>query len=165
MLAGFGRRAWAQLVSESPRYAPLSGPIHIPLAAVSIPWQAAPFTAEARAPATAAAASRRVLISGVVFRRASAGAEPLSALCLTCPHEQCKVSLITDPVRLAHLTGGTATHPLFECGCHASVFDALQDGARISGETPRGLYRFRITNVSDSAVEIGEVEEAALFEV
>ena len=60
---------------------------------------------------------------------------------------------------------GPATHPLFECGCHASVFDAQEDGARISGETPRGLYRFRITGVSDSAVEIGEIEEIALFEV
>ncbi len=63
------------------------------------------------------------------------------------------------------MIGRPATHPLFECACHQSVFDALQDGERISGETPRGLYRFRITNVSDSAVEIGEIEEIALFEV
>jgi Rieske Fe-S protein len=165
MLVGFGQRAWAQLAAESPRYAPLSRPIRVPLDAVAVPWQPAPFTAEAMAPATAKTASRRVLISGVVFRRPASAQQPLSALCLTCPHEQCKVDLITDPDRLAALTGGTATHPLFECGCHASVFDALQDGARMSGETPRGLYRFRITNVSDRAVEIGEIEETALFEV
>lgn len=189
MLVGFGRRAWAQLADAPLRYAPLSRPVRVPLDAVTVPWQTAPFTAEAMAPATAATASRRVLISGVLFRRptddspsaaargigapqaerdvrgAGAPGSKLSALCLTCPHEQCKVDLITDPDRLARLTGGTATHPLFECGCHASVFDALQDGARISGETPRGLYRFRITNVSDSAIEIGEIEETALFEV
>jgi Rieske Fe-S protein len=163
MLVGFGRRVWAQLAESSLRYAPLSRPIRIPLESVSTPWQLAPFTAEAMAPATAKTASRRVLISGVVYRRPTA-ADPLTALCLTCPHEQCKVDLITDPDRLAKMIGGTPTHPLFECGCHSSVFDA-QDGARVSGETPRGLYRFRITNVTDSAVEIGEIEEIALFEV
>ena len=63
------------------------------------------------------------------------------------------------------MTGGTATHPFFECGCHSSVFDALQDGARVSGETPRGLYRFRIAGVSDGMVDIHEIEEVALFEV
>ena len=63
------------------------------------------------------------------------------------------------------MTGGTATHPLFECGCHASVFDAPQDGERISGETPRGLYRFRIAGVTEGVVEIGEIEEAAVYEV
>jgi Rieske Fe-S protein len=165
MLVGFGRRAWAQLVTESLRYAPLARPVRIPVDDVTVPWQPTAFTAEAMAPATAKTATRRVLISGVLFRRATSGPEPLSALCLTCPHEQCKVDFITDPNRLVRMTGGTAMHPLFECGCHSSVFDALLDGARISGETPRGLYRFRITNVSDSAVEIGEIEETALFEV
>jgi len=165
MLLGFGRRAWAQLEKASPRYAPLSRPIRIPLDSVSIPWQPAPFTAEAMASPTATTASRRVLISGVLFRRGGSTSDQLSALCLTCPHEQCKVDLIIDPARLATMTGGTATHPLFECGCHSSVFDALQDGARVSGETPRGLYRFRITSVSDGVVEIAEVEETALFEV
>jgi Rieske Fe-S protein len=165
MLIGFGRRAWAQLAEPALRYASLSRPVRIPLDAVSTPWQPAPFTAEAMAPATAKTATRRVLISGVVFRRTASGPEQLSALCLTCPHEQCKVDFITDPARLANMTGGTVTHPLFECGCHASVFDALEDGAKVSGETPRGLYRFRITGVSEGVIEIGEIEEIALFEV
>jgi hypothetical protein len=41
----------------------------------------------------------------------------------------------------------------------------MDDGARIAGETPRGLYRFRITGVSDGTVEISEVESDALAEV
>ena len=39
------------------------------------------------------------------------------------------------------------------------------DGARVSGETPRGLYRFRIAGIRDGIVEIEEVEKAALSEV
>ena len=166
MLAGAGRRVWAQLADGAPRYFPLRQPITLPLDAVKAPWEPVTFTAEAMAPATATTASRRVLISGVLFRK-GAGSSPgdLSALCLTCPHEQCKVDLVSDPTRLAAITGGTATHPLFECGCHASVFDAAKEGERISGETPRGLYRFRIRSVTEGLVEIGEIEEAAVYEV
>jgi hypothetical protein len=45
------------------------------------------------------------------------------------------------------------------------VFDAAADGARVSGETPRGLFRFRIAGIRDGIVEIEEVEKAALSEV
>jgi Rieske Fe-S protein len=149
------------------RYFPLSRPVRIPLDAVKTPWVPVTFTAEAMAPATATAATRRVLITGVLFRKGSTTSTTgdLSALCLTCPHEQCKVDLITEPARLAAMTGGTATHPLFECGCHSSLFDAAQEGARISGETPRGLYRFRISGLTGEVVEIPEIEEVAVFEV
>lgn len=162
MLVGFGRRVWAQLIEAAPKYVPLTHPVRIPLDAVKVPWQPVTFTAEAMAPATATTARRRVLISGVLFRRSP---EQLSALCLTCPHEQCKVDLVTDPPQLAKMTGRATMHPLFECGCHFSIFDALQDGAKISGETPRGLYRFRVTGVKNGVVEINEIEEAALFAV
>jgi Rieske Fe-S protein len=166
MLAGAGRRVWAQLADDAPRYFPLSQPIRVPLDAVKAPWEPVTFTAEATAPSTATTVSRRVLISGVLFRKGAASpAGELSALCLTCPHEQCKVDLVSDPTRLAALTGGTATHPLFECPCHASVFDAAREGEKISGETPRGLYRFRISGVTQGLVEIGEIEEAAVYEV
>jgi Rieske Fe-S protein len=164
-LAAASRRVWAQLANTAPRYFALTKPIRIPLDAVTTPWVPVTFIAEAMAPATATSASRRVLISGVLFRKSSTFSEELSALCLTCPHEQCKVDFISDPVRLATLTGGSATHPLFECGCHASLFDAAREGERISGETPRGLYRFRVAAVDDGRVEIREIEEAAVFEV
>jgi Rieske Fe-S protein len=159
-LAGLGRRAWAQ-IAEPPqpiRYARLARPVRIPLSHVATPWQPVPFVAEG------ADSGRRVLISGVLFRRAPAR-DALSALCVTCPHEQCQVDLITDRERLARLSGADAARPVFECGCHLSVFDAANEGARISGETPRGLYRFRIGDVRDDAVVISEVEAAALSEV
>lgn len=169
-LLGSVRHAWAQLASASGpiRYASLTRPVKIPVNAVAAPWQPVPFVAEARLPAArsgAAGSDRRVLISGVLFRRASGAEEDLSALCVTCPHEQCQVELVTDEDRLARMLGQKSAHPLFECGCHSSVFDAAQDGARISGETPRGLYRFRIAGVRDGLVEINEIEDVALAEV
>ncbi len=166
MLAGFGRRAWAQLVDNATRYFPLTTPIRIPVGDVTVPWHPITFTAEAMAPATSTTASRRVLISGVLFKKGShSGSNDLSALCLTCPHEQCKVDLITDPARLTGMTAATPTGPVFECACHLSVFDAADEGARIAGETPRGLYRFRIGGINRDMVEITDIEEVALFEV
>ena len=174
-LVGLGRRAWAQAAPV--RYAALTRPVRIPLGEVTTPWQPVAFVAEAMAPAKAATPARRVLINGVLFRRTRTATEPagpgaagptdgqLSALCVTCPHEQCQVDLVTDEVRLSRMSNGTATHPLFECGCHLSIFDASADGARITGEAPRGLYRFRIARVEQGNVEIAEVEEVALFEV
>jgi Rieske Fe-S protein len=167
-LLGFGRHAWAQLVDSSAavRYAALTRPVRIPVDAVAAPWKPVPFVAEAMS------GPRRVLISGVVFRALRGAGAPgsiedtqLSALCVTCPHEQCQVELVTDQERLVRMTSQKATHPLFECGCHFSVFDAAHDGARLSGESPRGLYRFRVAGVRDGMVEIPEIEEVALSEV
>jgi Rieske Fe-S protein len=212
-LLGVGRRAWAQLVDPSVpvRYATLTSPVTIPVESVTAPWRAVPFVAEARVRqpslqrpedlGATGTSERRVLISGVLFRRASAAAgypnaaaalgaparddgapqaerafrgagapgsiedTQLSALCVTCPHEQCQVDLVTDRERLARMTSQKPTHPLFECGCHFSVFDAANEGARLSGESPRGLYRFRVAGVRDGMVEITEIEAAALSEV
>ena len=168
-------RRSSQVAADPIRYAALARPVSIPLQEVMTPWHPVSFVAEAMAPPKGSAPARRVLINGVLFRRASgagggAGAAEsiegqLAALCVTCPHEQCQVDLVTDQARLRQMSRGTATHPLFECGCHLSLFDAAADGARISGETPRGLYRFRITSISQSTIEITEVEEVALFEV
>jgi Rieske Fe-S protein len=156
-LLGFGRRASAQRVDSSApvRYATLTRLVKVPVEAVASAWRAVPFVAEG------AQGPRRVLISGVLFRTDT----QLSALCVTCPHEQCQVDLVTDHERLARIAGENAMHPLFECGCHFSVFDAAHEGARLSGESPRGLYRFRVAGVRDGMVEISEVEEVALFEV
>jgi Rieske Fe-S protein len=159
---GFGRWAWAQVAGASIRYAPLTNPVRIPLQEVATPWRPAAFVAEAMAPATSRTEPRRVLIHGVVFRRAS---QDVSAVCVTCPHEQCQVDLVTDRARLSRMGDGKGTRPLFECGCHLSLFDADADGARISGETPRGLYRFRIGVINQDVVEIDAVEEVALVEV
>ncbi|RPI56842.1 MAG: hypothetical protein EHM55_03910 [Acidobacteria bacterium] len=160
-LVGFGRRVWAQVAGLPIRYAALTRPVRIPLQDVTEPWQPVAFVAEAMAPATTTAPPRRVLISGVLFRTPA----NLSALCVTCPHEQCQVDLVTDQARLRRMSDGTPTRPLFECGCHLSLFDAAADGARLSGEAPRGLYRFRIANTSGEAVEITGIEDVALSEV
>jgi Rieske Fe-S protein len=164
---GFGRRTWAQLADPQVpiRFAALTRPVRIPLSDVVTPWQPVPFVAEAMAPVPRAGAaetlSRRVLISGVLFRTET----NLSALCVTCPHEQCQVDLVTDPARLSRMIGRPSIQPLFECGCHFSVFDAANEGARLSGESPRGLYRFRIAGADQGTVEINEVEEVAISEV
>jgi len=161
---GFARSAWAQGAGDVPpvRYAALTKAVRIPVDAVAVPWQPVPFVAEARLPRRSAQreGGRRVLISGVLFRTTT----QLSALCVTCPHEQCQVDLVTDEAQLTRMVG-TAANPLFECGCHLSIFDAMNDGARIAGEAPRGLYRFRIGSVSRATVEITEVEADALSEV
>ncbi len=163
MLVGLRRRAWAQ---PEIQYARLSRPVRIPVEQVAVPWSPVAFTAETVAPAAGKAAGRRVLISGVLFRKVvDTDRTELSALCLTCPHEQCKVDLITDSALLVKIAGSAVHHPVFECGCHLSVFDALEGGARIAGETPRGLFRFRIAGVHEGAVEIGEIEADALTEV
>ena len=166
-LLSFVRHAWAQLADSAPsvRYASLVRPVKIPVDSVSTPWRPVAFVAEAtssivRRPSSVVG-TRRVLISGVLFRKDA----DLSALCVTCPHEQCQVDLVTDEARLARMVEGKASNPLFECGCHFSVFDAAREGARISGETPRGLYRFRINAIHEGVVEITEIEEAALSEV
>lgn len=162
-LLGFGRRIWAQL-TPSERYARLSSPVRIPLEAVRLPWRPVPFNGEAIAPRAGAGPGRRVLLSGVLFRRVTGDDRPeLSALCLTCTHEQCQVDFVAEPTKLPR-TDRVITRPVFLCACHSSVFDAVEDGAWIEGPAPRGLYRFRVT-LRDATVEINEVEEDALSAV
>ena len=163
MLAGLGRRAWAQIAGVPPRYAPLTHPIRIPLDSVTIPWRPVSFAAEAVTSAAAETPGRRVIIKGVLYRKAKGdGSSGLSALCVTCPHEQCGVDLVTNPERLARMSVPEPKNPLFECGCHFIKFDAQEDGAWVSGVAYRGLFRFRVGAVSDDTVEINEIEEEAL---
>jgi Rieske Fe-S protein len=163
MLLGFGRRPRAQPAGAAARYAPLSVPVRIPLEAVSVPWQPVPFKADGVAPASGATPARRVLMSGVLFRRAGGAPPELSALCLTCTHEQCQVDFNAAPTTLPR-TDVVINHPVFLCACHSSVFDATDDGAWVAGPAPRGLYRFRLRIDADT-VAIDEVEEEALSAV
>ena len=39
----------------------------------------------------------------------------------------------------------------------------IDDGSKLFGPAPRGLYRFHVTGVNTTAVEIGEIEEDALL--
>ena len=58
--------------------------------------------------------------------------------------------------------GHLVTNAVYICPCHNSTFKA-EDGERLAGPAPRGLYRFHVTGVSAAAVEIGEVEEDVLI--
>jgi Rieske Fe-S protein len=83
-----------------------------------------------------------------------------------CPHEGCDVDFIPDPTKLPPEVvgeiGHAVTQPVYICPCHNSTFK-VEDGERLAGPAPRGLYRFRVTRVSETAVEIAEVEEDLLI--
>jgi Rieske Fe-S protein len=163
MLVGIGRRARAQATGVPSGYAQLSRPVRISLDAVATPWQTVPFTAEAMTASAAGTPARRVVISGVLYRKALAdGSTSLSAVCVTCPHELCPVALVTDPERLAKFGVSDAKSPIFECGCHFSKFDASDDGEWVSGVAYRGLFRFHIGAVGSDTIEITHIEEEAL---
>jgi Rieske Fe-S protein len=162
MLVGGGRRAWAQNAGAPSGYAPLTNPVRIPLDSVTTPWHPVPFKADAMSVAAAGAPARRVVLNGVLYRKAmDDDTSGLSALCVTCPHELCPVALVTDPERLAKM-GSDTKNPLFECGCHFSKFDAREDGEWVSGVAYRGLFRFRVIAVSNDTAEITHIEEEAL---
>jgi len=151
------------VTNAPPRFIALSKPVRIPLDSVAIPWHPAPFVGEAVLPPGSQTPGQRVLIKGVLYRKdTSNDASGLSALSVICPHEQCAIALVTDPERLAKMSGNTSGRPLFECACHFSKFDASEDGAWISGVAYRGMFRFRIAGVADGSVEINEIEEEAL---
>jgi Rieske Fe-S protein len=160
MLVGV-RRASAQTAAVPSGYAPLRSPVRIPLDAVTTPWRAVPFKADATTAATGTPV-KRVVLNGVAYRKAmDDGSSAVSAVCVTCPHELCPVALVTDPERLVKM-GSDAKNPLFECGCHFSKFDAREDGDWVSGVAYRGLFRFRVGAVSNDTVEITHIEEEAL---
>ena len=57
---------------------------------------------------------------------------------------------------------GKVSAPLYICPCHNSTFK-IDDGSKLFGPAPHGLWRFHVTGVNETAVEIGEVEEDALL--
>jgi Rieske Fe-S protein len=165
MLLGIVRRSrGAQPTSAAVRYAPLTAPVRIPLEAVKTPWHPVAFKAESVAPPAGTTPARRVLLSGVLFRRVTGDERPqLSALCVTCTHEQCEVDFVAEPTKLPR-TDRVMMHPAFLCACHSSVFDAVDDGGWVAGPAPRGLFRFR-TRLDADVVEIDGVEADALSAV
>ena len=58
--------------------------------------------------------------------------------------------------------GHPVDEPVYVCPCHNSTF-TWRMGKRLAGPAPRGLYRFRVTGVTATAVEIAEVEEDVLI--
>jgi Rieske Fe-S protein len=164
--SGFGRRLWAH-GSQPLRYRPLAQPVLVPLADLSVPGRARQFVAEGVTLASAAKPNQPVRVSGIVVRTAAGddGPDRFKAVCVRCPHEQCDVDFIADPSRLppelVQEIGHVVKEPVYLCPCHNSTFK--DDGERLAGPAPRGLYRFRVTRVSGAAVEITEVEEDVLI--
>lgn len=165
IVAGFGRRAWAQGLEL--RFRRLAEPVLVPSDDLATSWRARPFVAAGVTLPSAASPNQPVRVTGMVVRTA-AGTRPdcFAAVCVRCPHEGCDVEFIADPSRLPREVtdeiGRAVEHGLYLCPCHNSTFEA-EDGTRLSGPAPRGLYRFRVTNVSHAAVEIAEVEEDVLI--
>lgn len=166
MLTGFGRRVTAQ--DFAPRYRPLTRSVFIPLEGIATPWRAQPFVADGRTLSSAATPNQPIRITGMVVRTAAGDNRPdrFAAICVRCPHEYCDVDFLADSSRLPPEVkleiGRAVDHSVYVCPCHNSTFDGT-DGARLAGPAPRGLYRFKVTGVTDAAVEIGEVEEDVLI--
>jgi len=163
VLLGLGRRLWAQL-----RYQPLARPVVVPLANLENPGRAFPFVADGVTLASAAVPNQPLRINGMVVRTAAGDNQPerFKAVCVKCPHEGCDVDFVSDPSRLppeiVDQIGHPVTEPVYVCPCHNSTFK-MDDGERLAGPTARGLYRFRVTGVNATVVEIAEVEEDVLL--
>jgi Rieske Fe-S protein len=168
------KRAGAQVVR---RFRPLGRPTIVPLEDLSAPYRARAFTADGVTLSSAANPNQPIRVSGMIVRIAEAGGaggnggggippEQFNAVCLRCPHEGCDVEFVRDPKTqppeaFAELSA-IPTGPIFICPCHNSTFKGI-DGERLGGPAPRGLYRFRVTAVGETTVEIGEVEEDVLL--
>jgi Rieske Fe-S protein len=165
MLAGFARQAWAQGLPL--RFRPLARPVVVPLEDVATAWRAWQFTADGVTLSSAATPNQPIRVSGMLVRTAADNQpDRFTAVCVRCPHEGCDVDFVPDPNKLPEDVRNEIGHPVansvYICPCHNSTFKA-EDGERLAGPAPRGLYRFRVTNVTDAAVEIAEVEEDVLI--
>jgi Rieske Fe-S protein len=165
MLAGLGRRVWAQ--APALRFQPLAAPVVVPLDTLAGPWRARQFVADGVTLSSASTPNQPIRITGMVVRTAAANQpDSFAAVCVRCPHEGCDVDFVADPNALAEdikaEIGHPVEHSVYVCPCHNSTFLA-EDGERVAGPAPRGLYRFRVTNVTSAAVEIAEVEEDVLL--
>jgi len=164
-LIGAGRTLWAQ-GRQRIRYRPLTRPVLVPLASLATPGRARRFVAQGVSPPSAAIPGERLRINGMVARVAAGDdADCFKAVCVVCPHEQCDVDFVADPGQLDPSVVeeiGEVRDPVYLCPCHNSTF-TMAGGERLGGPAPRGLYLFRVTAVTGTHVEIGEVEEDVLL--
>ena len=164
-LIGAGRTLWAQ-GRRRLRYRTLTRPVLVSLASLATPGRARRFIAHGGSPPSAATPGEPVRVTGMVARvTAGDDAECFKAVCVVCPHEQCDVDFVANPGELDPSVVeeiGEVSDPVYLCPCHNSTF-TMAGGERLGGPAPRGLYRFRVTGVTGTHVEIGEVEEDVLL--
>jgi Rieske Fe-S protein len=165
---GVARRLWAQGAAAL-RYYPLNPPVAVPLNDMRARWRSRLFIADTMTLDTAATPNQPIRISGMIVRTGMAGEntpDRFQAVCLRCPHEGCDINYVDDPSKLppelVSEIGHPVTEPVYVCPCHNSTF-TVETGERLAGPAPRGLYRFRVTRVSETAIEIGEIEEDLLL--
>ena len=160
-----GGPLWAQ-GRRRLRYRPLTRPVLVPLASLATRGRARRFVAQGVSPQSAATPGEHVRINGMVARVAAGDdAARFQAVCVVCPHEQCDVDFVADPGELDPIVVeeiGDVGNPVYLCPCHNSTF-TMAGGERLGGPAPRGLYQFRVTGVTQTHVEIGEVEEDVLL--
>jgi Rieske Fe-S protein len=150
------------------RFRPLPQPALVPLADLATRGRARQFVVDAVTLPSAAKPNQPIRITGMVLRATLGDDTPdrFRAVCVRCPHEGCDVDFVPDPGRLPDEVKGEIGHevtdPVYLCPCHNSTFKS-EDGERLAGPAPRGLYRFQVTSVSGSAIEIGQVEEDVLI--
>jgi Rieske Fe-S protein len=167
LVFGAAHRLWAQGVSFL-RFRPLARPVAVPLDDMTTRWRARQFVADAVTLDSAATPNQPIRITGSIVRTAAGDNTPerFQAVCVRCPHEGCDVEFVGDPgvlpPEVVAEIGHPVNEPVYVCPCHNSTF-AVDTGERLAGPAPRGLYRFRVTNVTGAAIEIGEVEEDVLL--
>jgi Rieske Fe-S protein len=168
MLVAVAVRGSRVRLSAQLRYARLTRPVVIPLDDLAVPGRARPFTADAVSLPSAADPNKPLRLSGMVARISAGDDKPerFRAVCALCPHEHCDVDFVGDPSKLPEEVitevGHPVKEPVYVCPCHNSTFK-IDDGERLAGPAPRGLYQFRITSVTATTVEIGEAEEDLLL--
>jgi Rieske Fe-S protein len=169
LFAGSARRL-AAAAQRAPllRFRPLPQPVLVPLADLATPGRARQFVADAVTLPSASKPNQPIRITGMIVRTAIGDDAPgrFQAVCVRCPHEGCDVDFVRDPAGLPDEVKGEIGHevtdPVYMCPCHNSTFKS-EDGERLAGPAPRGLYRFQVTKVTSAAIEIGEVEEDVLI--
>lgn len=88
-----------------------------------------------------------------------------------CPHMGCVFNFLDDPKEAANYNYPQATHPLFACPCHLSVFDPLQEqstgantmarGKVVSGPAPRPPRHF-VWKIDGEKLVITEAEAGGI---
>lgn len=117
---------------------------------------------------SAAKPKEPVRIAGMVVRTGAGDGQPdrFSALSVRCPHEHCDVDYPAETSRLPQDVVQEIGRAVQGSALLVPVSQQRVQGRErrmLAGPAPRGLYRFRVTAVSGTAVEIAEVEEDLLI--